>query len=88
MAKLLLAFVAWISGFDSSKFQFAEIGQEYTSSVPFTQMRALGALFGAAVVPLAYLTVRNAGHSKTAASLSALAICFGINNTLHVHIAN
>lgn len=45
-------------------------------------MRALGAFFGAAIVPLAYLTLRNAGHSKTAASLSALAICFGKHTLL------
>jgi dolichyl-phosphate-mannose-protein mannosyltransferase len=43
-------------------------------------MRTLGGLFGAGVVPLAYLTIRNAGHSKTAASLSALAILFGKTN--------
>lgn len=40
-------------------------------------MRALGALFGALVVLLSYLTIRDAGHSRIAATLTALAICFG-----------
>jgi dolichyl-phosphate-mannose-protein mannosyltransferase len=40
-------------------------------------MRGLGALMGALIVPLAYLTIRDAGHSRMAATLTALAICFG-----------
>lgn len=46
-------------------------------SVPYFQMRALGALLGALLVPLSYLTIRDAGHSRIAATLTALAICFG-----------
>ncbi|CAO3634459.1 unnamed protein product [Mucor hiemalis] len=39
-------------------------------------MRALGALLGALIVPLSYSTIRDAGHSRIAATLTALAICF------------
>jgi dolichyl-phosphate-mannose-protein mannosyltransferase len=40
-------------------------------------MRAFGALLGTLVVPLAYLTIRDAGHSNIAAIITAFAICFG-----------
>lgn len=43
-------------------------------------MRSFGALFGTLVVPLAYLTIRDGGHSQLAAILAALSICFGNNN--------
>lgn len=46
-------------------------------TVPYVQMRAFGTLLGALLVPISYLTVRDAGHSKIAATLTALAICFG-----------
>ncbi|KAL9555128.1 hypothetical protein MBANPS3_002493 [Mucor bainieri] len=49
---------------------------EYPSSVPYTTIRALGALLGCLVVPLAYLTIRNAGHARLAGAITALAICF------------
>lgn len=49
----------------------------YPEDVPYVQMRAFGALLGALVIPLAYLTIRDAGHSKTAAIITALALCFG-----------
>ncbi|KAI7894443.1 Dolichyl-phosphate-mannose-protein mannosyltransferase-domain-containing protein [Mucor mucedo] len=75
LAKLLIAFVAWISGFKGD-FDFAEIGNVIPENVPYVQMRAFGALFGALIVPLSYLTIRDAGHSKIAATLTALAICF------------
>lgn len=40
-------------------------------------MRMLGTLLGSLLIPLAYLTIRDAGHSKIAATITALAICFG-----------
>lgn len=57
---------------------------EYPSSVPYTTIRGLGALLGCLVVPLAYLTIRNAGHSRIAGAITALAICFGNTNQKHV----
>jgi dolichyl-phosphate-mannose-protein mannosyltransferase len=54
------------------------INSEYDSSViPYVQMRSFGAILSAAVVPLGYLTLRDAGHSFTAAIIASLAICFG-----------
>lgn len=57
---------------------------EYPSSVPYITIRAVGTLLGCFVVPLAYLTIRNAGHSIIAATITALAICFGNTNQKHV----
>ncbi|KAI7907634.1 Dolichyl-phosphate-mannose-protein mannosyltransferase-domain-containing protein [Cokeromyces recurvatus] len=75
LAKLLISFIAWISGYDG-EFDFSEVGSKYPKDVPYVQMRALGALLGSLVVPLAYFTIRNAGHSNVAAIITALAICF------------
>lgn len=55
-------------------------GSEYPPSMPYTAVRALGTLLGCLVVPLAYLTIRNAGHSRIAGAITALAICFGNTN--------
>ncbi|KAK4519221.1 uncharacterized protein ATC70_009453 [Mucor velutinosus] len=76
LAKMLIALVGWIAGYNG-QFDFKEIGSEYPSSVPYTTIRALGTLLGCLVVPLAYLTIRNAGHSRIAGTMTALAICFG-----------
>ncbi|KAF1804918.1 hypothetical protein FB192DRAFT_1276162 [Mucor lusitanicus] len=75
LAKMLMALVGWIAGYNG-QFDFKEIGSEYPSSVPYTTIRGLGALLGCLVVPLAYLTIRNAGHSRIAGAITALAICF------------
>lgn len=40
-------------------------------------MRLMGALMGVAVVPIAFYTVRNSGHSYHASVLAALLIIFG-----------
>ncbi|KAI9474067.1 MAG: Dolichyl-phosphate-mannose-protein mannosyltransferase-domain-containing protein [Benjaminiella poitrasii] len=75
LAKLLISLIAWISGFDG-EFNFFGVGSQYPKDVPYVQMRALGALLSSFTVPLAYLTIRNAGHSKIAGVIAALAICF------------
>ncbi|GAN05732.1 glycosyltransferase family 39 protein [Mucor ambiguus] len=75
LVKLLIALVGWIAGYNG-QFDFKEIGSEYPSSVPYTTIRAVGTLLGCLVVPLAYLTIRNAGHSRIAGATTALAICF------------
>ncbi|CEP16196.1 hypothetical protein [Parasitella parasitica] len=73
LAKMLIAWIAWIAGYDG-QFDFNETGS-YPSSVPYATIRAFGALLGCLVVPLAFLTIRNAGHSRVAATITALAIC-------------
>ncbi|KAL9554762.1 hypothetical protein PS6_003220 [Mucor atramentarius] len=75
LAKMMMALVSWIAGYNG-QFNFKEIGSEYPSSMPYTAVRALGSLLGCLVVPLAYLTIRNAGHSRIAGAITALAICF------------
>ena len=46
--------------------------------VPYIPMRLMGALMGVAVVPIAFYTVRNSGHSYHASVLAALLVLFGI----------
>ncbi|KAI8993205.1 Dolichyl-phosphate-mannose-protein mannosyltransferase-domain-containing protein [Pilobolus umbonatus] len=75
LSKLLIFLVAWISGFDGY-FRFELIGDKYPSNVPYTQMRSLSALFGAFVIPIIYLTLRDNRHSHLAAILAAVAVCF------------
>jgi dolichyl-phosphate-mannose-protein mannosyltransferase len=49
-------------------------------------MRALGAFFGTLVVPIAYMTIRDCGHSNLAALIAALSLCFGKNNSFFFYI--
>ena len=46
-------------------------------NVPYVPMRAMCGLMGVAVVPMAFYTVRNSGHSLHASALAALLILFG-----------
>jgi len=45
--------------------------------VPYIPMRTMCGLMGVAVVPIAFYTVRNSGHSLHAAILAALLVLFG-----------
>ncbi|CAO3703477.1 unnamed protein product [Rhizopus stolonifer] len=71
----MIACMGWLSGFDGG-FEFTTIGMDIPDNVPYVQMRSFGALFGTLVVPLAYLTIRDGGHSHLAAIVAALSICF------------
>ncbi|KAI9275400.1 Dolichyl-phosphate-mannose-protein mannosyltransferase-domain-containing protein [Sporodiniella umbellata] len=75
LAKLLIACIGWLAGFDGG-FDFAAIGMDIPANVPYVQMRALSAFFGALVIPLAYLTIRESGHSRFASLMAGLALCF------------
>ncbi|KAF9168129.1 hypothetical protein DFQ26_001305 [Actinomortierella ambigua] len=76
LAKMLIALVGWLAGLDS-QFTFAEIGMDYIEpKVPYIAMRLLGGLMGVAVVPMAYYTVRNSGHSIHASILAAVLVLF------------
>ncbi|KAF9977297.1 hypothetical protein BGZ73_006446 [Actinomortierella ambigua] len=76
LAKMLIALVGWLAGLDS-QFTFAEIGMDYIEpKVPYIPMRLLGGLMGVAVVPMAYYTVRNSGHSIHASILAAVLVLF------------
>ncbi|KAF9331481.1 hypothetical protein BG006_005680 [Podila minutissima] len=76
LAKMLIALTGWIFGLDPS-FMFKEIGLDYIEpQVPYVPMRLMGALMGVAVVPIAFYTVRNSGHSYHASVLAALLVLF------------
>lgn len=62
-AKLLIAFVAYLSGYDG-KFKFDDIGDSYlTHSVPYIPMRALSAVFGTFTVTLVFNIMKESGYS-------------------------
>ncbi|KAF9937993.1 hypothetical protein BGZ67_000632 [Mortierella alpina] len=76
LAKMLIALTGWIFGLDPS-FDFKEIGMDYIEpKVPYIPMRLMCGLMGVAVVPMAFYTLRNSGHSLYASTLAALLVLF------------
>ncbi|KAG0246102.1 hypothetical protein BGX31_004523 [Mortierella sp. GBA43] len=76
LAKMLIALTGWIFGLNPS-FDFKEIGLDYIEpNVPYIPMRTMCGLMGVAVVPIAFYSVRNSGHSLHAAILAALLVLF------------
>lgn len=62
-AKLLIAFVGWLFGFDG-KFKFENIGDSYiTNSIPYIPLRALSAILGTLTVPLMFETLKECNYS-------------------------
>ena len=68
LGKLLIAAVAWWSGYDGSQ-PFETIGESYHPNVDVFALRVLPATFGAALPPLAYALARQLGCSRTSAAL-------------------
>ncbi|KAG0279176.1 hypothetical protein BGZ96_002031 [Linnemannia gamsii] len=76
LAKMLIAFTGWIFGLDPS-FEFKEIGLDYLMpKVPYVAMRMMCGLMGVAVVPMAFYTIKNSGHSLHASILAAVLVLF------------
>ncbi|KAF9189866.1 Protein O-mannosyl-transferase 1 [Haplosporangium sp. Z 767] len=76
LAKMLIALTGWLFGLDPY-FDFREIGMDYIEpKVPYVPMRLMCGLMGVAVVPMAFYTVRNSGHSLHASILAALLVLF------------
>ncbi|KAI9467856.1 glycosyltransferase family 39 protein [Zychaea mexicana] len=76
LAKMLIALVAKIAGFDGG-FDFKEIGLEYVEvDVPFVAIRMFCGLLGALAVPMAYLTMKKTSHSTTTALLVSAMLCY------------
>ncbi|KAF8931820.1 hypothetical protein BGZ58_007386 [Dissophora ornata] len=76
LAKMLIALTGWLFGLNPS-FDFKEIGMDYIEpNVPYVPMRVMCGLMGVAVVPMAFYTVRNSGHSLHASALAALLVLF------------
>jgi len=53
--------------------------------VPYIPMRMMCGLMGVSVVPMAFYTVRNSGHSLHASILAALLVLFGRSNFAACH---
>ncbi|KAG0024937.1 hypothetical protein BGZ81_007538 [Podila clonocystis] len=76
LAKMLIALTGFVFGLDPS-FDFAEIGMDYLAkNVPYVAMRMMCGLMGVAVVPMAYYTIKNSGHSLHASILAAVLVLF------------
>ena len=76
---MLVAFVGLISGYDGG-FEFKS-GETYPETVPFTAMRIYLALFGAAMVPLAWYTAKELHFSPRARHLVTLMVLFGMKSS-------
>ncbi|KAJ3208121.1 hypothetical protein HDU82_002908 [Entophlyctis luteolus] len=75
LGKLLFAAAGLIGGYNST-FYFENIGDDYLAShAPYVLMRLLPGLMGVALVPVAYMTLRNFGMSNISSVLSALMLC-------------
>ncbi|KAF6063564.1 dolichyl-phosphate-mannose-protein mannosyltransferase [Candida albicans L26] len=75
-AKLLIAFVGWLIGYDG-KFKFEAIGDSYIeNNVPYIAYRSLSAIQGAAIVPIMFLTMKTLGFSVAACLFSSIIVCF------------
>ncbi|KAK3815670.1 MAG: LOW QUALITY PROTEIN: glycosyltransferase family 39 protein [Linnemannia gamsii] len=76
LAKMLIALTGWIFGLDPS-FDFKDIGLDYLApKVPYVAMRMMCGLMGVAVVPMAFYTIKNSGHSLHASILAAVLVLF------------
>ncbi|KAM3582441.1 hypothetical protein VKS41_005085 [Umbelopsis sp. WA50703] len=76
LAKMLIALAAKLAGFDGG-FDFKDIGKDYIEpGVPYVSIRVFCAMTGLLVVPIAYMTIRGAGHSVAAGLLAAFFICY------------
>lgn len=75
-AKLLIAAVGYIVGYDGS-FKFDSIGDSYiTNNVPYVAYRAFLAIQGVATIPVIFLTMKTLGYSIPACILSSVLVGF------------
>lgn len=75
-SKLLFAFFGWIIGYDGH-FLFENIGDSYIdNSVPYVYLRLVPAFFGALVVPLVFLIMKDSGHSLLSSTFAASLVLF------------
>jgi dolichyl-phosphate-mannose-protein mannosyltransferase len=75
-AKLLIAAVGWLVGYDG-QFKFDSIGDSYiTNEVPFVAYRSLSATLGALTVPVVFQILKESGYSVHACMIGASLILF------------
>lgn len=79
---LLLAALVKLVGVDYSG-GVPTYGQVYPTNLPFVQLRLLSGLFGAAVVPVAYLTLKATGLDSSVATMIAGSLA--LDNALVTH---
>jgi len=76
LAKMLIALVGWLGGFDG-EFDFKDIGKDYLEpGVPYVAMRLFPALCGVATIPTMFLTLKAYGCRTTTAALGAALVIF------------
>jgi dolichyl-phosphate-mannose-protein mannosyltransferase len=69
--------VAWLVGYDGH-FLFDKIGDNYSDhNVPYVALRLWCSLCGAAVVPFAYLTMKEMGVSILGCVFGCMMLIFG-----------
>ena len=69
LGKMLMAAGGWIAGYDPG-FSYETIGQPF-GDTKYLPLRSVAAFFGALLIPLIYVIVRQLGGSRKAASLGA-----------------
>lgn len=75
-AKLLIALVGYLVGFDGS-FKFDNIGDSYIENkIPYVALRSLSAVLGSLTVPIMYLTLRELNYSLPSAVFASLLVAF------------
>lgn len=75
-AKMLIALVGWLIGFNG-KFKFDAIGMNYNEySVPYIPLRSLSAVLGTVTVPLMFSTLEECGYSVFTCVLGAAIVAF------------
>lgn len=75
-AKLLIAFVGWLVGYDG-KFKFENINDDYISNnVPYVAYRALSAIQGSLTIPVIFMTLKTLGYSVDACLFASFLVCF------------
>lgn len=80
-AKLLIAFVGYIVGYNGA-FKFDTIGESYiTNKVPYVALRSLSATLGALTVPFVFLTLKDCGFSLIACIIGSSIVLF---DTAHI----
>lgn len=75
-AKLLIAAVGYLIGYDGS-FKFDNIGDSYiTNKVPYLAYRSLSAIQGTLTVPILFLTLKELNYADITAALAAAIVLF------------
>ncbi|KAF9926404.1 hypothetical protein FBU30_004004 [Linnemannia zychae] len=75
LGKLILVGVSSLSSYNGS-FEFENFDKQYQEWVPYKAMRIAMATMGAICAPMAYTTLKAAGHGTTGAILAAIFVIF------------